>query len=219
MTVAVTGARRDSRSRRHLRQALLGIGAGYLAGTVSFSAILVRWQAPGTDASRAQILVEQTGETITLGGTTPTSVRSHLGGRWAALAIALEAGKAALPTWLARRWSGSEAVAAATAAGAVLGHAYPLGARAGGYGESPMIGGLAVLDPLGLVVTNLAILGAIGVTRDSRLVLLWPATIPVWAALRRRPELLGYALGVNVVLWSRLVPELRTSMAGVLRPQ
>lgn len=211
--------RRSTRDGSRTRQVLLGFGAGYLAGTVSFSALVLRWRAPGTDASRAQILVEQTGETITIGGTTPTSVRSHLGGRWAALAVALEAGKATLPTWLARRWSGSESVAAATAAGAVLGHAYPLRARAGGYGESPMLGGLAVLDPLGLVVTNLAVLGAIGVTRDGRLMLLWPATIPVWAALRRRPELLGYALGVNVVMWSRLVPELRTSLAGVLRPQ
>jgi glycerol-3-phosphate acyltransferase PlsY len=219
-----TGTEQSGRRRLRrvlLRDMLLGMGVGYLAGSVSFSRLLGQWRAPGVDFSHAEILVEQTGETIVMGGTTPTSVGVHLGNRWAGVAVGLEAAKAAIPTALARRLSDDPRVAAATAAGAVLGHAYPLTQRGqrGGYGASPIIGGMAVLDPLGLVVTNAVMVGVIAATRESRLVLLWPATIPVWAAVRRRNDLVGYALAVNVILWSRVVPELRSSMAGMLTRQ
>jgi glycerol-3-phosphate acyltransferase PlsY len=200
---------------------LLGLGVGYVAGSVSFSRLLGQWRAPGVDFSHAEVYVDQTGETIVLGGTTPTSVGAHLGGRWAGVAVGLEAAKAAVPTVLARRLSDDPRVAAATAAGAVLGHAYPLTqrGRGGGYGASPIIGGMAELDPLGLVVTNAVMIGVIAAAREGRLVLLWPATIPLWAALRRRSDLVGYSVAVNAILWSRLVPELRTSMAGMLTRQ
>lgn len=207
------------RNRRvALRHLLLGAGVGYLAGSISFSRLLGQWRAPGVDFSHAEILVEQTGETIVMGGTTPTSVGAHLGNRWAGVAVGLEAAKASLPTALARRYSDDPWVPVATAAGAVLGHAYPLPqhGRRGGYGASPIIGGMAVLDPLGLVVTNAVMVGVIAAARESRLVLLWPATIPLWAGWRRRPDLVAYSLAVNAILWSRLVPELRTSMAGML---
>jgi glycerol-3-phosphate acyltransferase PlsY len=202
------------------RWAVLGVaaGAGYLAGSVSFSRLLGRWRAPGKDLSRTEVLVPQTGQTVTLGGTTPTSVAQHLGGRWAAVAVALEAAKAALPTLAARRLAPATPAAEVAAAAAVLGHAYPVWQRGreGGYGESPMLGGLLVLDPLGFLVTNAALAAAMGLTRDARLVMAYPLTIPVWAAARHDRVLLGYALVVNAVMWSRVVPEWRTSLAGVV---
>lgn len=216
MTIAKDGPRRES-NRRVGRLLLAGAG-GYLLGSVSFSRLVGRWRAPGVDLSRSEVYVPQTGQTITLGGTTPTSVGQHLGGRWAAVAVALEAAKAALPAAAARRWSPDSGVAQAAAVGAVLGHAYPLwnAGRRGGYGASPIIGGMLVLDPVGLLVTNAVTIAVIGLTRESRLVMAWPVTLPVWAAARR-PELLGYAVAVNAILWSRIVPELRTSLAGMLR--
>ena len=84
-----------------LRDLLVGVGVGYVAGSVSFSRLLGQWRAPGVDFSHAEIYVDQTGETIVLGGTTPTSVGVHLGGRWAGVAVGLEAAKAAVPTALA----------------------------------------------------------------------------------------------------------------------
>lgn len=212
---------RESRTRARARDLALGLAAGYVAGSVSFSTLVGRWRAPGVDFSRSQVYVPQTGRTITMGGTTPTSVGAHLGGRWAGVAVVLEAAKAGVPTWAARRWVDRPGVAEAVAVGAVVGHAYPLWqhGRRGGYGASPILGGMAVLDPAGLVATNAALLAVIGLTKENRLVLAWPATLPIWAALRRRPELLAYSLAVNAVLWSRLVPEMRTSMAGLLDEQ
>jgi glycerol-3-phosphate acyltransferase PlsY len=202
------------------RWAVLGVaaGAGYLAGSVSFSRLLGRWRAPGTDLTRTEVLVPQTGETVTLGGTTPTSVAQHLGGRWAVVAVVLEAAKAAAPALAARRlWPGTAAAEVAAAA-AVLGHAYPLWqkGRDGGYGESPMLGGMLVLDPLGFLVTNGALAAVMGLTRDGRLVMAYPLTLPVWAAARRDRDLLGFSLAVNAVMWSRVVPEWRSSLSGVV---
>jgi glycerol-3-phosphate acyltransferase PlsY len=217
---ATKARRRRPPSSRRARPVDLatGLALGYVAGSVSFSSLIGRWRAPGVDFSEAEVYVEQTGRSITLGGTTPTSVGAHLGGQWAGLAIALEAAKAAVPTWAARRLSSGTGVGEAVAAGAVLGHAYPLWqlGRRGGYGASPIIGGMLVLDPLGLLATNAALMAVIGITGERRLVLAWPLSLSVWAAARRRPELLWYTAAVNAILWSRLVPELRSTMSGLL---
>lgn len=217
MTISRDGRRHRRVSSRRVGSILLAGAAGYLLGSVSFSRLVGRWRAPGVDLSHSQVYVPQSGQTITLGGTTPTSVGQHLGGRWAAVAVGLEAAKAALPTAGALRLTADIGIAQAAGVGAVLGHAYPLwqGGRRGGYGASPIIGGMLVLDPVGLLVTNAAMLAVIGLSRESRLVMLWPVTLPVWAA-SRRPELVGYAVAVNAILWSRVVPELRTSMSGML---
>jgi glycerol-3-phosphate acyltransferase PlsY len=202
------------------RWAVLGAaaGVGYLAGSVSFSRLIGAWRAPGVDLSRSEMVVPDTGQTITLVGTTPTSVAQHVGGGWAGLAVALEAAKAAVPAYAAGRLAPGSGAAQAAAAGAVLGHVVPLwqGGRNGGYGASPMLGGMLVLDPLGLLVTNGVVMAAMGATRDRRLVMGWPLTLPVWALARRDSRLVAYALVANAIMWSRLVPELRSSLAGLV---
>jgi len=107
--------------------------------------------------------------------------------------------------------------APAAASSAVLGHVFPAwnGFR-GGYGMSPMIGGLAVLDPPGLVVTTGVVSAGIGAARDRRLMMIWPVTVPVWGAFRHRRDLVAFGLAANVVYWARLVPELRRSLRSVL---
>jgi glycerol-3-phosphate acyltransferase PlsY len=196
----------------------VALGAGYLAGSVSFSRLIGAWRAPGEDLSRSEMVIDDQGTTITLVGTTPTSVAQHVGGGWSALAVALEAGKAAVPAYAARRLAAGTGAAEAAAFGAVLGHVVPVwqGGRAGGYGASPMLGAMLVLDPVGLVATNGAVMAAMGVTGDRRLVMAWPLTLPVWALLRRDPGLLAFSAGANAVMWTRLVPQLRSSMQGLV---
>jgi hypothetical protein len=79
-----------------------------------------------------------------------------------------------------------------------------------------MLGGLLVLDPLGFLVTNAALAAVMGLTRDGRMIMAYPLTIPVWAAARHDRALLAYSLAVNAVMWSRVLPEWRTSLAGVV---
>ena len=196
-----------------------GAVVGYLAGAVSFSRIIGERAAPGEDISVTHVDVVETGTTVEFHGITPTSVREHAGNRAMAASIALEATKALVPT-LAARWilPGTPAAPAA-AAGAVLGHVVPVWSGGkGGYGISPMLGGFLVLDPLGFLVTNAGVSALIGLTRDRRLAMLWPVTVPVWGALRRRGDVVVFGLAVNAIYWARLVPELRGGLRALLAP-
>ena len=199
------------------RAAAAGAAGGYVLGAVSFSKAIGARFAPGEDISVSHMEVPDTGATIEFRGITPTSVREHAGTRAMVAAIALEAAKALVPTLVARFALPGTPAAPAAATGAVLGHVVPVWSGGkGGYGASPMLGGLLVLDPLGFLVTNAAVSAAMAVTRDRRLVMLWPLTIPIWAAVRHRRDVLAFGLVANAIMWTRLVPELRTSMRGFL---
>ena len=201
------------------RAAAAGAAAGYALGAVSFSKAVGERFAPGEDISVSHIEVPETGSTIEFRGITPTSVREHAGTPAMVAAIALEAAKALVPTLAARRLLPGTAAAPAAAAGSVLGHVVPVWSGGkGGYGASPMLGGLLVLDPLGFLVTNAAVSAAMAVTRDRRLVMIWPLTVPIWAAVRRRRDVLAFSLAANAIMWTRLVPELRSSMRGLMVP-
>lgn len=195
----------------------VGAVAGYLAGSVSFSQLVGERAAPGQDLSVTNIDVRETGTTVEFRGITPTSVKEHAGGRAMMASIGLEAVKAAVPTLAMRRMLPGTGAAAAAAAAAVVGHVFPAwnGFR-GGYGMSPMIGGLAVLDPAGLLVTTGVVSAGIGVARDRRLMMLWPVTVPAWGAFRHRRDVVAFGLAANVVYWARLVPELRRGLRSVL---
>ncbi len=202
------------------RAAAAGAVAGYLAGAVSFSRVIGTRAAPGKDISVTHIEVAETGTTVEFHGITPTSVREHAGTRAMAVSILLEATKALVPTLAARLALPGTPAAPAAAAGAVLGHVVPVWSGGkGGYGMSPMLGGLLVLDPLGFLVTNAGLSALIGLTRDRRLVMLWPVTVPVWGALRRRRDVVAFALVANAVYWARLAPELRGGLRAVLAPR
>jgi glycerol-3-phosphate acyltransferase PlsY len=193
---------------------------GYLAGAVSFSRAVGARVVPGQDISVTHIDVAETGTTVEFHGITPTSVREHAGTRAMAVSIVLEAAKALVPTLAARLALPGTAAAPAAATGAVLGHVVPVfsGGR-GGYGMSPMLGGLLVLDPLGFLVTNAGLSAVIGLTRDRRLVMVWPVTVLLWGALRGRRDVLVFGLAANVIYWARLVPELRRGLRAVLAPR
>lgn len=195
----------------------IGAVAGYLAGSVSFSQIVGERTAPGQDLSVTTIDVRETGTTVEFRGITPTSVKEHAGGRAMMASIGLEAVKAAVPTLVMRLVLPGPRAAAAAATSAVVGHVFPAwnGFR-GGYGMSPMIGGLAVLDPAGLLVTTGVVSAGIGATRDRRLMMLWPVTVPAWGAFRHRRDVVAFGLAANVVYWARLVPELRRGLRSVL---
>lgn len=199
------------------RAVAVGAAVGYAAGAFSFSRSVGGHAAPGENLNVSNIYVRETDTTVEFHGTTPTSVREHAGSRAMMVSILLEAAKAAVPTALARAALPGTSAAPAAAAGAVVGHVVPLwSGLLGGYGMSPMIGGLAVLDPLGLVVTVGGLSALIGLTRDRRLMMLWPVTVPIWGAARGRRDVLAFGVVANVVYWARLGPELRRGLRSVL---
>jgi glycerol-3-phosphate acyltransferase PlsY len=194
-----------------------GAAGGYLAGSVSFSRLVGSRTAPGQDLNVTLIEVAETGTTVEFHGITPTSVKEHAGNRAMMLSIVMEAAKAAVPTLVARTLMPGTPAAPAAAAGAVIGHIFPMwsGWR-GGYGMSPMIGGLLVLDPAGLAVTTAGLSSVILASHDRRLMMLWPVTVPLWGAARGRRDILAFGVVANVAYWARLVPELRRGLRSVL---
>lgn len=194
-----------------------GAVVGYLFGSVSFSRLVGERLAPGKDLNVTMIDVRETGTTVEFHGVTPTSIKEHAGVGAMMAAAGLEAAKAAVPTAIMQRALAHTPAAPAAAAGAVVGHVFPAWSGfQGGYGMSAMIGGMAVLDPAGLAVTTGSVSALIGLTRDRRLMMLWPVSLPVWFAVRGRRDLLVYATASNVVYWTRLVPELRRGLRSVL---
>ena len=195
----------------------VGAALGYLAGSVSFSRIIGERAAPGADLGVTRIEVPEMDTTVEFRGFTPTSVKEHAGSGPMAASMALEMAKAALPTLVAQLALPGTPAAPAAALGALVGHILPVwsGFR-GGYGLTPMIGGLAVLDPVGLALTTGVVSGAIGVSHRAQLMLAWPVTVPVWAAVRGRRDLVVYGVAANVAYWGRLTPELRRGMRGLL---
>jgi glycerol-3-phosphate acyltransferase PlsY len=196
---------------------LAGAALGYAVGSISFSRIIGERAAPGQDLGVTRIDVPEMGTTLEFRGFTPTSVKEHAGTRAMAISMVLEIAKATAPTLVARRALPGTPAAPAAALGALVGHILPVwsGFR-GGYGMTPMIGGLLVLDPVGLAVTTGTLSGVIGLTHRAQLMLVWPVTVPVWGALRGRRDLVAYGLAANVAYWGRLVPELRRGMAGLV---
>jgi hypothetical protein len=195
----------------------MGAGLGYLCGSVSFSRIIGERAAPGEDLGVTRIEVPELDSTLEFRGFTPTSVKEHAGTRAMVASMALEIAKATVPTLVARRALPGTSAAPAAALGALVGHILPLwnGFR-GGYGMTPMIGGLLVLDPVGLAVTTGTVSGVIGLTHRSQLMLVWPVTVPLWGAARGRRDLVAYGIAANVAYWGRLVPELRRGLGGLL---
>ena len=196
---------------------VLGAALGYLSGSVSFSRIVGERAAPGADLGVTRIEVPEMDTTVEFRGFTPTSVKEHAGTGPMAASMVLEVAKAAAPTLLAQRAMPGTHAAPAAAFGALVGHILPvLSGFRGGYGMTPMIGGLVVLDPVGLAVTTGVVSGAIGVSHRAQLMMVWPVTVPVWAALRGRRDLVAYGVAANVAYWGRLVPELRRGMRGLV---
>lgn len=199
------------------RAAAAAAVGGYLIGSMNFSRVVGERAAPGHDLNITEIEVPEAGTTIEFHGTTPTSIKEHAGAKAAMLSVALEAAKAAVPTLVARVVAPGTPAAPAAATGAVIGHILPVwtGLRRGGYGMSPMLGGMLVLDPTGLALTTAAVSGLIQATGDRRLMMIWPVTVPAWEAARGRRELVAFGVITNTAYWARLLPEFRRGLRGL----
>jgi glycerol-3-phosphate acyltransferase PlsY len=124
------------------------------------------------DLGRWEVHLEG-GETWTSTIVSATSVRKALGPRYGCLVSLLDMAKVAVPTLVLRLWAPDEPYYYIAAAAGVVGHDFPLYYRVrGGHGESAILGGLLVIDPVALVGTT--ILGfAVGFLAGSILVVRW----------------------------------------------
>lgn len=186
---------------------------GYLAGSVSLTRLIGRMVVPDERLESARLV---DGDTEVLDRISPSRVGALAGSRWGVVAAIAEIGKVAFVTWWCRRrWpeDGGEAAMA----GAVAGHTHPVfhGFR-GGYGQSPIVGGMLVLDPWSIPVAGLAGTAASLVTGDEWLMQDgWPVILLPWALWRRRPALAAALAVANVVYLRVELPEYRRHRAAL----
>lgn len=192
--------------------AILALGVGYLMGSISFTRILTSLLRPGEAPATVVIPLVDGEDVVKSDLVSATTARLQLGTRYGCLVSILDMAKVALPTLVFRMWQPEASYHLWTAAAGMLGHNYPLYYRfKGGRGESPMYGGLLVIDWVGVLVTNTAagllglLLGHLLVLRLGGMVLMIP-----WLWFRTRdPAYLAYILVVNGLYWFAVRGELK----------
>jgi glycerol-3-phosphate acyltransferase PlsY len=134
--------------------ATIAAAIGYLFGSLSFARIVVRASGRDVDIGHWEVRLP-TGEAFTSNIVSATSVRLALGPRYGCLTSLLDMAKVAVPVLAIRLWAPDQPYYLIAAAAGVVGHVLPVwyGFR-GGHGETPLLGGMLVIDPVALVATT-----------------------------------------------------------------
>jgi len=178
---------------------------GYLFGSVSFARIVVRLSGQDVDIGHWEVRLPN-GEAFTSNIVSATSVRLALGPRYGCLTSLLDMAKVALPVLMIRLWAPDQPYYLIAAAAGVVGHVLPVwyGFR-GGHGETPLLGGMLVIDPVAVVATTFLgfvvgfLIGHILAVRWGGLLLLVPW---LWITTGD-PWVLGYILvALGLYFWA-----------------
>lgn len=192
--------------------AVLAVVIGYLLGAISFARVTLRvfGQRPVQDVELAVPGIEDKFHSTSVSA---TAVRLQLGPKYGCLAAILDMAKAGVPALIWRLLFPAEPYFLISAAAAIFGHNWPVYYRfKGGRGQSPTMGGMLVIDPLGLIV--ILVVGNVVaryILRNAFLLMnLWTALLIPWFLIRTSdPAYWLYAVAINVASWVAFVPEYR----------
>ena len=172
---------------------LLALAIGYVLGSIPFGLLLTRLAGKGD--------VREVGS----GNIGATNVLRAGGKGLAALTLVLDAFKGAAAVWIAQNlMPGLPAGDQAAAAGALIGHLYPVWLKfRGGKGVATLFGVLIVLWPTGALIYALVWVAILLVSRISSLAgiaaaISAPISAVLFGADTLLPLLLGFAL---LVVW------------------
>jgi glycerol-3-phosphate acyltransferase PlsY len=191
---------------------LLAAVVGYVCGAISFARIVTMIVAPQQDVSAIRLELPDGSAEFESHAVSATTVRLHVGDRYGCLTGILDMFKAGIPALIFRRWQPETPHYLIAAGMAVVGHNWPIFYRfKGGRGLSPTLGGMLVVDWVGVLATNAAGM-LIGlpiknpvVTTGSGIVLMIPW---IWFRNRNWAEL-TYVTSTNVLFWASMIPELK----------
>jgi len=192
--------------------ALLAALIGYLSGSISYAVVITRLVAPGGKLSKITVTVPDSDMKIESDTVSATTVRLQLGARYGCLVSLLDMVKAAVPA-LAFKLLYPEMPYYLIAAGMVtVGHLWPVfHGFHGGRGLSCIIGGMLVVDWVGVLVTNL-IGAAVGIWRKNFLLMTGAGItlmIP-WLWIRSGDTaVIIYAIAMNILYWTAMIPEIK----------
>lgn len=137
---------------------LLAGVSGYLAGAIPFAVLVVRIFGRGQKFQETVLPIQGTNHVLHSDAVSATSVRLQLGARYGCLTSLLDMAKAAAVTLAFRLAFPNDSYFLIASGFAVVGHIWPIFHRfRGGRGQSPVIGGLFVVDwPAPLIAYPLA---------------------------------------------------------------
>jgi glycerol-3-phosphate acyltransferase PlsY len=194
-----------------LYAAMAGI-AGYLLGSISSARLVTHLVAPQSEVEKIELELPGTDTVFVSDSVSATAVRMQQGTRYGCLTAILDMVKLAVPTAILIAWQPDQSYYLVLAGAGVFGHAWPIYYRfRGGRGESPILGGLLVIDVLGLLVTT--VLGwIVGWMVGDLLVLRWAFLVLMipwfWFTTNDIAPVL-YMIFVNIVYWIAMLPEIK----------
>jgi acyl phosphate:glycerol-3-phosphate acyltransferase len=191
--------------------------ASYLIGSLSFARLVTRlWS--GRDVTQFEIPVQGTEDRYKVLSIGANSVSSELGPIAGMTVSVLDILKIILPVLFCKLYfDGQPAYALIAAIAGLAGHIWPIYYRFhGGSGFSAILGGLLVIDPLAILVCNLAglMLGML-VLRNlivASLAWIWLLIPWFWWLSNGDPLYIGYAVLVNVLFILAMLPEIQTAL-------
>jgi glycerol-3-phosphate acyltransferase PlsY len=192
--------------------ALFAAVVGYLSGSISFARVVTRIIAPRQDISSITLELPDGSARFKSDAISASTVRVHVGREYGCLTSILDMLKAAIPALAFKLWQPDAPYYLVAAITATVGHNWPIyHSFRGGRGLSPSLGGMLVVDWLGVLVTNLvgALIGMplnnLLITSGLGIILMIP-----WIWLRTHdPAQLAYVVGINVLFWGSMIPELK----------
>ena len=196
--------------------ALLAAFIGYLSGSISYAFLVTRLAAPGGQLSKISVTVPDSDLKIESDTISATTVRLQLGARFGCLVSILDMLKAAVPAFIFKLFYPEMPYYLITAGMATVGHIWPVFHRfKGGRGLSCIIGGMLIVDWVGVLITNL--IGAtVGIWRKNMLVTLGGGItlmIP-WLWIRTQDTaVIIYAIAMNILYWTAMIPEIKQYLA------
>jgi glycerol-3-phosphate acyltransferase PlsY len=192
---------------------------GYLVGSISFTRLVGARVVPDADLLETTLTYADGAEPVRVQGVSASSLRAHAGLRWALLVVVLDVAKAAIPALAFHLLAPETDAMLLAAAAAVVGHVWPVWhGFVGGFGVSPMIGGLLVIDPLALVAT-IAVGVVLGVLLADRLIAFdgWTVLLIPWFAWQGGSAEVVYAVIVVAVYWFAMRAEVVDHLRRVRR--
>ena len=197
--------------------AFLAAFIGYLSGSISYAILVTRLAAPGGgQLSKISVTVPDSDLQIESDTISATTVRLQLGARYGCLVSILDMFKAAVPAFIFKLFYPEMPYYLIAAGMATVGHLWPVFHRfKGGRGLSCIIGGMLIIDWVGVLITNFTG-AAVGIWRKNYLLTTGGGItlmIP-WLWIRTHDTaVLIYAIAMNILYWTAMIPEIKQYIA------
>ncbi len=191
---------------------LSAVLVGYFAGSISFARLITRLASPQRDVEQIVLKVPDSDIRVVSDSVSATTVRLQVGPRYGLLVSVLDMVKAAGPALFFKLVFPGTYLYLVSAGMATVGHIWPIYHRFhGGRGASTVLGAFWVVDWLGVLVTNL--LGfLLGLPSRNMLIITGAGMVLMipWLLVRSQDWVLVlFAVAVNLLYWTAMIPELR----------